>query len=283
MMLRIKELEKQYPDFHLNCSLEVPAGQVTGFIGPNGAGKSTTFRAALGLIRPDGGQIELFGKPMEQCTAKDKELLGVSLSDSGFSSYLSIRDIIPVLQHLYPSFDRDWFIQQCEHFQLPDRKKLKEFSTGMKAKLKLLIAMSHGARFLILDEPTAGLDVLVREEILDLLREYMIPGDRSILISSHISADLEGFCDDLYLIDHGQILLHEETDVLLEHYGLLKLTEEQYASMDRSYILRSRKEVYGYSCLTAQRQYYEENMPGISVERGSIDDVITMMAKGEAV
>lgn len=282
-MLRIKELEKQYPDFHLNCSLEVPAGQVTGFIGPNGAGKSTTFRAALGLIRPDGGQIELFGKPMEQCTAKDKELLGVSLSDSGFSSYLSIRDIIPVLQHLYPSFDRDWFIQQCEHFQLPDRKKLKEFSTGMKAKLKLLIAMSHGARFLILDEPTAGLDVLVREEILDLLREYMIPGDRSILISSHISADLEGFCDDLYLIDHGQILLHEETDVLLEHYGLLKLTEEQYASMDRSYILRSRKEVYGYSCLTAQRQYYEENMPGISVERGSIDDVITMMAKGEAV
>lgn len=282
-MLRIKELEKQYPDFHLNCSLEVPAGQVTGFIGPNGAGKSTTFRAALGLIRPDGGQIELFGKPMEQCTAKDKELLGVSLSDSGFSSYLSIRDIIPVLQHLYPSFDRDWFVQQCEHFQLPDRKKLKELSTGMKAKLKLLIAMSHGARFLILDEPTAGLDVLVREEILDLLREYMIPGDRSILISSHISADLEGFCDDLYLIDHGQILLHEETDVLLEHYGLLKLTEEQYASMDRSYILRSRKEVYGYSCLTAQRQYYEENMPGISVERGSIDDVITMMAKGEAV
>ena len=282
-MLRIKELEKQYPDFHLNCSLEVPAGQVTGFIGPNGAGKSTTFRVALGLVRPDGGQIELFGKPMEQCTAKDKELLGVSLSDSGFSSYLSIRDIIPVLQHLYPSFDRDWFIQQCEHFQLPDRKKLKEFSTCMKAKLKLLIAMSHGARFLILDEPTAGLDVLVREEILDLLREYMIPGDRSILISSHISADLEGFCDDLYLIDHGQILLHEETDVLLEHYGLLKLTEEQYASMDRSYILRSRKEVYGYSCLTAQRQYYEENMPGISVERGSIDDVITMMAKGEAV
>lgn len=282
-MLRIKQLKKHYPGFDLDCSLELPEGRVTGFIGPNGAGKSTTFRAALGLIRPDGGRIELFGKPLEQCTVKEKELLGVSLSDSGFSSYLSIRDIIPVLQHLYSDFDRDWFLQQCEHFQLPDKKKLKEFSTGMKAKLKLLIAMSHRARLLILDEPTVGLDVLAREEILDLLREYMIPGDRSILISSHISADLEGFCDDLYLIDHGKILLHEETDVLLEQYGLLKVTEEQYETMDRTYILRKRKESYGYSCLTAQRQYYEENMPGISIERGAIDDVITMMAKGEAV
>lgn len=282
-MLSIRQLKKHYPGFDLDCSLELPEGHVTGFIGPNGAGKSTTFRAALGLIRPDGGQIDLFGKPLGQCTVKDRELLGVSLSDSGFSSYLSIRDIIPVLQHLYSEFDRDWFLQQCEHFQLPEKKKLKEFSTGMKAKLKLMIAMSHGARLLILDEPTAGLDVLAREEILDLLREYMIPGDRSILISSHISADLEGFCDDLYLIDHGKILLHEETDVLLEQYGILKVTEEQYESMDWTYILRKRKESYGYSCLTAQRQYYEENMPDISIERGSIDDVITMMAKGEAV
>ena len=128
-----------------------------------------------------------------------------------------------------------------------------------------------------IDEPTAGMDVIARDQLLSLLREYMEKDGRSILISSHISADLEGFCDDVYLIDQGQIILHEETDNLLNRYGLLKVTPQQYAELDQTYILKSRKEDFGYSCLTDQKQFYIENYPKIVVERGSIDELIMMM------
>lgn len=283
MLIQLKNVEKHYPQFHLNCSLEVPEGCVTGLIGPNGAGKSTTFKAILGLIYPDGGTLELFEKSSEKLTVLDREKTGVVLSDSGFSGYLYIKDIVPVLAHMYKDFQKEDFLKKCERFGLPLNKKIKDFSTGMKAKLKVLTAMSHRARLLVLDEPTSGLDVLAREEILDMLREYMIPGDRSILISSHISSDLEGLCDDIYLIDQGQIILHEETDVLLSEYGILKVTEEQYEVLDKTWLLRQKKESYGYSCLTNQKQFYEENMPGIAIEKGTIDEVITEMIRGEAV
>lgn len=283
MLIKLENIEKQYPQFHLNCSLEVPEGCVTGLIGPNGAGKSTTFKAILGLIHPDGGTMELFEKPSGQLTISDRENMGVVLSDSGFSGYLYLKDIVPVLTHLYRDFQKEYFLKKCEKFGLPLNKKLKDFSTGMKAKLKVLTAISHNARLLILDEPTSGLDVLAREEILDMLREYMIPGDRSILISSHISSDLEGLCDDFYLIDQGRIIMHEETDVLLSEYGLLKVTEEQYEALDKTFLLKRKKESYGYSCLTAQKQFYAENVPGIAIERGTIDEVITVMIKGEPV
>ena len=175
------------------------------------------------------------------------------------------------------------FLDECSRSELPFDKKIKDFSTGMKAKLKVLIAMSHEASLLILDEPTVGLDVVARDEILDLLRRYMEEGNRSILISSHISSDLESLCDDLYMIDHGKILLHEETDVLLSSYAMLKLSKEQYEKIDRQYLLRSKEEAYGYSCLTNEKQYYAENYPDIVIEKGGIDDLIVMMANGAEI
>ncbi len=283
MLIKLNNIEKKYPQFQLNCSLEVPRGCVTGLIGTNGAGKSTTFKTILGLVYPDSGQLELFQKPINQLTVRDREKIGVVLPDSGFSGYLYVKDIIPVLSHLYKDFQKEYFLKKCGQFGLPLNKKIKDFSTGMKAKLKVLTAMSHKAELLILDEPTSGLDVLAREEILDMLREYMLPGNRSILISSHISSDLEGLCDDFYLIDQGQIVMHEETDRLLSEYGLLKVTEEQYKTLDKTYLLKQKKESFGYSCLTGQKQFYEENIPGIAIEKGTIDEVITMMIKGEAV
>ena len=151
----------------------------------------------------------------------------------------------------------------------------------MKAKLKVLIAISHNAKLLILDEPTAGLDVIARDELLELLREFMEKNaERSILISSHISSDLETLCDDLYMIHEGKIILHEDTDVLLSDYALLKVTPTQYDSLDKQYLLRSKKESYGYRCLTNQKQYYRDNYPQITIEKGSIDEVITMMIRG---
>ncbi|MDY2820267.1 MAG: ABC transporter ATP-binding protein [Hominisplanchenecus sp.] len=280
-MLELMGFQKHYGDFHLNCSLKVQKGCITGLIGQNGAGKTTIFKSILGLIAGDGGKIRILGKDPAKLTAKDREKTGVVLADSGFSGYLTVSNLVPVMKSLYRDFDADDFRQKCSDFHIPENKKIKEFSTGMKAKLKLLIAMSHQAKLLILDEPTAGLDVMAREGLLDLMREYMEDGERSILISSHISSDLENLCDDLYMIHEGQILLHEDTDVLLGEYGVLKLTEPEFKRLDKQYILRCKKEDYGYSCLTDQKRFYMENYPAAAMEKGSIDQVITMMIRGD--
>lgn len=280
-MLRIKQLKKRYGDFALDCSMEVESGRITGLIGKNGAGKSTTFKAALGLIHRDGGQIEMFGKDIAELTAQDKQKLGVVLSDSGFSGYLSIQDITYILRHMYEGYEHDWFVQQCEHFELPLDKVVKDFSTGMQAKLKLLIAMCHNAELLILDEPTAGLDVIARDELLDMMRGYLEQDEsRSILISSHISRDLESLCDDFYMIHNGNIILHEETDILLSDYAVLKVNEAVYEKLDKQYLLKCKKESYGYCCFTNQRQYYLDNYPDIVLEKGNMDDVMIMMIGG---
>lgn len=280
-MLKINNLRKNYDSFSLDCSLEIMPGCVTGLIGQNGAGKSTTFKAILGLISTDGGTISILGKDVQKFDSKDKQDLGVVLSDSGFSGYLTINDVISILDNLYDNFDKSFFINQTQRFGLPKNKKIKDFSSGMKAKLKLLVAISHNAKLLILDEPTAGLDVIARDELLEMLREFMEKdNERSILISSHISSDLETLCDDIYMIHNGKIIMHEDTDVLLSDYALIKVDQKQYDNIDKQYILRYKKESYGYSCLTNQKQYYLENYPQIAIEKGTIDEVIMMMIRG---
>ena len=283
-MLKLQNVVKNYGAFSLHCSLELKNGQISALIGQNGAGKSTTFKAILGLISIDGGEIEVFGKPVQNLTLEEKECLGVVLSDSGFSGYLNIKDILSIMEHMYTKFEKAEFLRQCQGFALPMDKQIRDFSTGMKAKLKALIALSHNAKVLILDEPTAGLDVVARDELLDMLREYMEQHeDACMLVSSHISSDLEGLCDDLYMIHDGNIVMHEDTDVLLSDYALLKMDERQYADLDKRYLLRRRKEPYGYAVLTSQKQFYMENYPQLAVERGSIDDVIMMMIRGEQI
>lgn len=282
-MLEIKGLKKSYGTFTLDCSLEIRPGCVTGLIGQNGAGKSTAFKAVLGLIRPDGGSVRVLGRDSAALGTKGKQELGVVLSDSGFSGYLTVRDVVSILEHMYEKFDKRFFLEQAERFGLPVNRQIKEFSTGMKAKLKVLVAISHNARLLILDEPTAGLDVVARDELLETLREFMEQEGRAILISSHISGDLETLCDDVYMIHEGKIILHEDTDVLLDRYASLKMDERQYEVLDKRHILRCRKESFGYSCLTDQKQYYMENYPRLAVEKGTIDSVITMMIRGAAL
>ena len=281
MMLRLNKVRKEYKGFQLDCTLEVQEGCVTGLIGKNGAGKSTTFKAILGLLKTDGGSIEILGKPLHEIGNQDKEDMGVVMSDAGFSGYLMIQDLIPVLKNMYRNFQEEEFRRKCKKFQLPMNKKIKEFSTGMKRKLQVLAALSHEARLLLLDEPTAGLDIIARDELLDMLRTYMEKEGRAILVSSHISSDLEGLCDDIYMIDDGKIILYEETDVLLDCYGILKATPEQFGRIEREHILRYKKEGFGYSCLTDQRQFYQENYPDIAVEKGNIDELIMMMIRGE--
>lgn len=281
-MLKMNHVNKNYSKFHLDCTLQVKPGYITGLIGQNGSGKTTSFKACLGLISLDGGSVSIFGKNMDDFLPEDRQQLGVVLSDSGFSNYLSIYDLIPVLSNLYSRFDKEFFLAQCSHFSLPLKKKIKEFSTGMKAKLKVIIALSHHASLLILDEPTAGLDVIARDEILNLLRTFMEENENNgILISSHISSDLEGLCDDLYMIHKGNIIFHEDTDKLLSEYAVLKVSEEKLHQIDQQYILKIKKESFGYCCLTNQKQFYVDNYPDIVIENGNIDELMMIMIRGE--
>ena len=241
-MLKIEHLQKHYDNFALDCSLNVKPGCVTGLIGANGAGKSTTFKAVLGLISTDGGTVQIMGKDLKTFTAKDRQRLGVVLSDSGFSGYLTIRDVLSILNQMYDTFDRKFFLEQTERFQLPMDRPIREFSTGMRAKLKVLAAISSDVKLLLLDEPTAGLDVVARDGLLEMLQDFMERDEeRAILISSHISSDLETLCDDLYMVHQGKVVLHEDTDVLLSDYGILKVDEQQFQKLDREHLLRYKK------------------------------------------
>lgn len=277
MTLVLDNVKKKYKAFELDLSMTLEPGTITGLIGRNGAGKSTTFKAILGLIKLTDGKVLIDGKNPQDLKAADKEKIGVVLSDSGFSGYMTVKDVIVTMSAMYRKFDKADFMAKCEKFRIPLNQKIKEFSTGMKAKLKVLLAMSYQAKLLILDEPTSGLDVVVRNQILDMLREYMENEENSILISSHISSDLEGLCDDVYFIEDGKIILHEETDTLMDEYGILKVTPEQYKKLDKEYILCVKEDKYSCTCLTNQKQYYIENYPDIVVEKSAIDEVIALM------
>lgn len=283
MNLDVNHIKKQYREFQLDCSIQIPEGRIIGFVGPNGAGKSTTMKAILGLCSPDEGQILADGRVIEEWSKKEREKIGVVLADSGFSGYYTVSDVCRIMKKFYSSFHEEEFRKQCKHFQLPMQKQIKEFSTGMRAKLYLLLSMSYDAELLVLDEPTAGLDVISRNELLDRIRDYMEPGGRSILISSHISGDLEGLCDEIYLIYEGKILLHEDTDRLLDRYGVLKATEQQYEKIEKKYLIRKMKGTYEVDCLTDQIRYYRENYPDIITEKVSIDDIIMYMIRGDRV
>lgn len=282
-MIRLEHVKKKYKDFELDCSLEVRPGRITGLVGQNGSGKSTTFKAVLGLIRTDGGLVEVFGKNPNELSPEEKCEIGTVLAESGFSGYILVKDVSRIMAAMYPGFKKEEFERNCKKYGIPMDKKIKEFSSGMKTKLKMLVAISHDAKLLILDEPTSGVDVVVRDEFLDLLREYMKTEGRSVLISSHISSDLETLCDDFYMIHDGKVILHEDVDVLLSGYGILKPTPEQYEALDKKYLLKAKKETYGYRCLTNERQFYVENYPDMVIEKGNIDDMILVMVRGENV
>lgn len=280
-MISIKNARKNYQDFALDISMEIPGGRVSGLVGKNGAGKSTTIKLILGLIKPDEGSVGVLGRESSSLQGEEKEEIGTALAEAGFCSQFTVDDVEHILMKMYRRFDKSLFEKKCRELQIPMNKKIQEFSTGMKAKLRVLAAMTHQAKLLVLDEPTAGLDIEARNEILDMLREYIAQDDeRSILVTSHISSDLESLCDDIYLIHDGKIILHEDTDVILDQYGILKVSEEEYLQIEKKYLLRTQKENYGYACFTAEKKFYQENYPGMVVENGGLDELILMMTGG---
>lgn len=284
-MIEIKNLTKKYKSFTLdNISMEIPSGRITGVIGANGAGKSTTFKAILGLIKPDDGEIIIDGKNIKDFKEEDKAKVGCVMTDSFFSDTLRIQDIAKIMKAMFKTFDEKFFDEKCDALKLPKDKRLREFSGGMKAKIKAITALSYDTNLLILDEPTVGLDVIAREEVLDLIREYVEKNEeRTVIISSHISSDIEKLCDDIYMINDGKIVFHDDTDKLLFEYAALKMDEEDFDKLEKKFIKAYRKEKYGVECLTNQKDYYLENYPEMVVEKMSIDEMMMILIKGEKV
>lgn len=281
-MVSVQNLTKRFGEFSLNVTMDIPQGRITGLVGKNGAGKSTVIKSILGLMTPDGGSVTVFGKEALKLSPADKQQIGAALSDSGFSGYLTPSDCGKILNKMYDDFDRQDFSKLCKKYGLPENKQIRKFSTGMKAKMRVLTALSHNARLIIMDEPTAGMDVEARNEILDILRGYLEKReDSSVLITSHIASDLEGLCDDIYLIHEGKILLHEDTDVILSDYGIIKVDESRFQELDKEAIISYKKEAYGYRCLTGQKKFYLENYPGTVIENCGIDDLILLMTGGK--
>ena len=276
-MIRADGLEKQYGRFRLSVSFSVPAGRVTGLIGRNGSGKSTLLDCIQGLIRPEKGSLTVLGKEPAAFTAEDRKRISSARQRTFGDSALTLSDWNALQKILLPEYDEEGFLKGCRDLSLPDEVPFKRLSEGQRRALSSLSALCRPAKLLILDEPTAGLDAAAREYLLDRLRVYLSDHDDcTALITSHISSDLEGLCDDLILLEKGKIRLRTETDALYENYGVLKLPEEDWKTLDKSRILASRAEKGIVSCLTDERQFYEENYPGAVIEAGSIDALILL-------
>ena len=275
--IRIQNLTKRFEGFALEgVSFAVPRGAVVGFIGENGAGKSTTIKSILGLIRPDGGSIEVFGKDVGSLTKEERGRLGAVLGDGKLPENLTAKDLDGVFRHIFARWDAAAFFAYLDRFALPRGKKIKDFSRGMRQKFALAVALSHGADVLVLDEPTAGLDPVARDEILDILYDFMQDERRSVLISSHIVSDLEKLCDYIAFIHRGRLVFFEEKDALYEKYAVLRAPLETLRSCADAVVAVHRGE-FGAGALVLRAK-----LPaGIPVERVGIEDIMLYFARGE--
>ena len=275
--IRIQNLTKRFEGFALEgVSFAVPRGAVVGFIGENGAGKSTTIKSILGLIRPDGGSVEVFGKDVGSLTKEERGRLGAVLGDGKLPENLTAKDLDGVFRHIFARWDAAAFFAYLDRFALPRGKKIKDFSRGMRQKFALAVALSHGADVLVLDEPTAGLDPVARDEILDILYDFMQDERRSVLISSHIVSDLEKLCDYIAFIHCGRLVFFEEKDALYEKYAVLRAPLETLRSCADAVVAVHRGE-FGAGALVLRAK-----LPaGIPVERAGIEDIMLYFARGE--
>ena len=278
--IEIRGLTYNYPKFSLEgIDLDIPCGTVMGLIGENGAGKSTLIKAVLGLIKPSGGSVKVFGEEAVNLSAEAREQIGVVFDELPFPKGLNSKQLDKVLGGIFKSWDSDKFFGYLSRFGLPINKKLGSFSRGMQMRLSIAAAMSHAPKLLVLDEPTGGLDPVIRSEILDLLLEFMQDESHSILISTHITSDLEHIADYIGFIHSGRLVFSEERNELKERHRILKCTEEQLAKIDRADIIGMRSGRYSHEVLTTAFEKY----PDIAQEVPSIDELMVYYVKDEVV
>lgn len=280
-VIEIKKLSKKYEDFALkDISLSIPNGSIVGLIGENGAGKSTLIKALLGIINADYDELKLFDKEYLQFEKEIKQDIAVIFDETHFNQEFTPRFIGKILANIYPNWQKDKFEKMLEKFNLPAKKKLKKFSRGMKMKLEFAIALSHDAKLLILDEATSGLDPIVRDDILNMIRDFTIDEDHSVLISSHITSDLDKIADYIAYIHQGKLLFNKSYEELYEDYGIINGTKEILETLYDEDIVGYIKEPYSYKILVKNAQDLKRVYCDLEISRPTIEEIMLFYAKG---
>ncbi len=278
-VIEIKNLKKVYDNFTLGeINLSIESGKVIGLIGENGAGKTSLIKSILNIIKIEG-EIKLFNS--NNLNEDTKENVGIVLDNAFFPENLSPKDIETILKSIYKNWDTQVFQDYIKRFNLDYKKTIKNMSKGMKKKLEIACALSHHPKLLILDEPTSGLDPVVRSEVLDLFQEFMESDSHTILISSHITSDLERIADQIILIDKGKIQLNEDKDEIINKYGILKCSLEEFDKIDSEDIINYKKTKYSYEILVKDKNKMEKKYKDYIIDKISLDELLLLITKGE--
>ena len=281
-VLNLSNVIKNYPDFTLdNVSFSVPKGCICGFIGQNGAGKTTTIQLILDIIKKDGGTIEVMGQSMEENGAALKEEIGVVYDEMAFHEFMTPNEINTMMKHIYKNWQQDTFFEYLKRFSLPRNKRCGAFSRGMRMKLQIAVALSHNAQLLIMDEPTSGLDPIVRNEMLQIFQEFVMDENHTILLSSHITGDLERIADMVVFIDHGKIVLSGNKDEIMETHGLIKCKKEEVESIDKEDIVSVRKSGFGAEVLVFDKAKCSKKYEKMVMENIALEDIMIFYVNRE--
>lgn len=264
-----------------DVSLTLPMGSIMGLVGANGAGKSTTIGCMLGTLRPDAGTVRVFGQAMQDSSTALRADIGVVYDGDNFPGYLTAAQLGRIFADTYARWDAALFDTYLARFHLDRRQRISRYSKGMTMALAISAALAHHPKLLVLDEATSGLDPLVREDVLDLLLDFVTCEDHAILLSSHITSDLEKIADRLTFIHEGRVLLSEEKDTLRYRYGILRCRESELAQLDSADILAWRRDVYQTNVLVADRVAAARKYPGIVIDQAAVDEVMNLLVKGE--
>lgn len=281
--ISLSGVTKRYEGFTLDhVSFTVPKGSIMGFIGQNGAGKTTTIRSLLNITNIDEGEIKLLGLDHIRDETEIKKRIAVVFDELPFHDLFNAKDMARIFEGLYPAWDNAAYAKYLEQFQLPVKKKIGQFSKGMKMKLQIACALSHNAELLVMDEATTGLDPVVRDEILHLFMEYLQDGERSILMSSHITSDLEKIADSVAFIDKGNILLTGYKDEILEAHGIIKCSKEDAQNIDMADVVSIRTNHFGAEIMVTDRNAAACKYSGAIIDPASLDDIMLYYVhKGE--
>lgn len=273
--IEIKNLTKKYDGFTLdNISFNVPKGSIMGFIGQNGAGKTTTIKLLLNLIKKDSGSINMLGMDNVKNENIIKEQISAVFDELPFHDVLTANNISVILSDIFSGWDKNTYFNYLDRFGLPRKKKIGEFSKGMKMKLQIAAALSHGAKLLIMDEATTGLDPVVRNEILDIFLEYLQDENNSILLSSHITTDLEKIADNVTFIDKGKILLSGGKDETVENHALIKCKKSEYKDIDPADFISSRLTDFGAEVMISDRKKFSLKYSGLTIDNTTLEEIM---------
>ena len=282
--LILNNVTKTYDSFQLkDISFTLPKGSIMGLIGENGAGKSTIINCILNLTERDRGEINVLGQTADHLNLKIREDIGVVFDVSDFYDSFNLLQVENILKEIYKQWDSETFKKYKKQFSLPDKKRIKDFSRGMKMKTSIAIALSHQPQLLILDEATSGLDPIMRDEILDVFMEFVQDEHHSILISSHISTDLEKVADYITFVHEGRLILSSSKDELIYQYGIMKCRDNDFNNISKEDIIRYRKQPYEIDVLVKDCEAMARKYPKCIVDPARLDDIMMLYVKGEEV